>query len=120
MAHIDRHGGGCCGVKHICGFLGTETAGDIRRLIAKAGPNDGQQCQLFEVVLTNAQLLRYSNLLPALRSVGFTQVSKFINVNSGNVCNVFHYIPYPLPFVDSDHPERKLSIFRRVWQAIGG
>ena len=98
MAVIKYHGGSCCGIRHIHAFTGHETAEDIERLMKSASVRHGKAtCILVEVVLTNSQCKKKDGYLPALlQQLGFKLVTRFKNINSGNICNVFHYVPAPL------------------------
>ena len=97
MAYITRHGGNCCGVKHIYGFTGRETREDIESLFRIARVrHSNTSCILVEAILTNAQCKNNNGYLPnLLQSIGFKLVARFKNPNSGNFCNVFHYLPTP-------------------------
>lgn len=85
------HGGGCCGMRHSVGYSLQNDANRIYETIraAKAGRQPGR---LIEVVVTNDQLNGQPNLGPILSKEGFKLVNRFLNDNSGNICNVFHFI----------------------------
>lgn len=104
----EDHGGGCCGMTHVyefpdlktdCtekgnreaaidGFLSTVTQTDTRHYA-----NTGSH--LYEVVLLDSQLR--SGWLYVLQKAGFRRVSRFLNSNSGNICNVFHKCDTAVP-----------------------
>ena len=90
MAVLSYHGGRCCGINHMHSFNGTETVEDIKKLIASTRQR-ATRGMLIEAVLTNGQCNYYPSLLTNLQKVGFKLVSRFLNPNSGNICNVFHY-----------------------------
>lgn len=97
MAYITVHGGMCCGVNHIYGFTGRETREDIESLFRRVGVRHSDtSCILVEAILTNKQCNNNNGYLPELlQRVGFRLVARFKNHNSGNFCNVFHYLPTP-------------------------
>jgi hypothetical protein len=111
MAYRSAHGGGCCGINHIRGFSdayrnrGNPTREELREMM-RTGNMAANKGMLLEVVLTNTQCRQYPNLPIMLQEEGFKLVNRFLNPNSGNICNVFHYnksprsltsrLPFPL------------------------
>jgi hypothetical protein len=66
----------------------------LKRAVAQATTNvNGNRTHnhCVEAVLTDEQL--QSGWTPVLKELGFKRVSRFRNDNSGNICNIFHYIP---------------------------
>lgn len=118
------HGGRCCGIRHSVGWSLNNDRGRIYEKIKddKAATPVGR---LLEVVVTDGQLISQPNLGPALAAEEFRLVSRFMNDNSGNVCNVFHYIrsanirpisqpiPDPVPWVPPPPPDSPPG-YRRV------
>lgn len=114
---FDPHGGECCGITHIHNIHSYHfTNGDMESLKAKMlehtkefidnnmgfydpdFPEDGgweepveRFNRLFEMVLTDRQLYDQGWAKP-LKDFGFKLVSSFRNDNSGNGCNVLHYV----------------------------
>lgn len=90
MAYRVGHGGGCCGVNHIrdAGTLRSEEELDNLIRGTRQGATKGM---LVEIVLTNRQCQRRPELPVMIQRKGFKLVSRFLNPNSGNICNVFHY-----------------------------
>lgn len=98
MAYIHRHGGYCCGVRHLSGFTGLETTSRIKQHIKEETRQGRVRGQLVEAILTDSQCRRNEGRLPkALQEVGFRLVARFTNINSGNNCNVFHYNKFAKP-----------------------
>jgi hypothetical protein len=88
-----EHGGGCCGISHISEFAYEEEdevpdykgeEEDIARMLA-----DGPRTHLFEIVLAGTQI---KNRRAMLKRLGFREVTRFRNSNSGNICYVFHHV----------------------------
>ncbi len=104
MAYRSSHGGGCCGINHIRGFsgggmagyqpLGIPTREELRELM-RPGNTAANRGMLLEVVLTNNQCRQYPGVPVMLQEEGFKLVNRFLNPNSGNICNVFHYNKSP-------------------------
>lgn len=105
MAYRSSHGGGCCGINHIRGFsrggmagyrpsLGIPTREELRELM-RPGNTAANRGMLLEVVLTNNQCRQHPNVPVMLQEEGFKLVNRFLNPNSGNICNVFHYNKSP-------------------------
>jgi len=91
------HGGKCCGITHIYCFedywLGPVMTKEkwvkqIKSKIEAKLYNHYYRSHLFEIVLIDEQLI--PTLKEALKDLGFKMVTRFINSNSGNRCNVFH------------------------------
>jgi len=97
MAIVVGHGGGCCGVRHICHFTRTDNAATIKGLVDTTRQAQTQG-MLVEAVLTNEQLAWSNDLKSSLEEVGFKCIARFRNPNSGNICNVFHYNKVPRGF----------------------
>jgi hypothetical protein len=112
MAYRASHGGGCCGINHIRNFSpapwnrgGIPTREELRAMM-RQGNTAANRGMLLEVVLTNKQCRQHPNLPVMLQEEGFKLVNRFLNPNSGNICNVFHYnksprsltsrLPFPL------------------------
>ena len=97
---IRAHGGGCCGVRHLCGF-NTQTTnvkvdGKIETVPIPASLSrldellaSAPKGRLVEAVLTDNQATIW-NL--ALRERKFVLITRFRNANSGNNCNVYHWM----------------------------
>ena len=117
MVTWSGHGGGCCGIIHLWDF-GTTPDGYLKSA-GKSGnlPKEGESIEdwikrviwqalqsqyggseewedednwnaLVEVVLNGEQILwGWGKVLYA---IGFSEVSKFLNSNSDNMCYVFH------------------------------
>lgn len=102
----EYHGGACCGIKHIFNFdeVINLSKDDIKKhimmTIERANRTaefdedihdlDDDACFLYEVVLTFKQLAENPALTIALTELGFKEVNKFKNVNTNNVCHIFH------------------------------
>lgn len=90
MLNIVRHGGYCCGARHIYGFSWpfnqTEANNLWRRHIGSANYS-------VEAVLTEAQLHSENGQAWAkwLKDKGFVFVNRWRNTNSRNVCYRFIY-----------------------------
>lgn len=107
MPQYYNHGGNCCGMKHIWG-LGVEDLVTKRTFIKEklernlngVGNNgifySNTACFLTEIVLTDEQMGSMPKLLQSMKELGFRRVSRFLNPNSGNVCNVFHSHKEPI------------------------
>lgn len=96
MPGVSRHGGGCCGIRHITGF-GYKDANSIKELdwcIKSVLAN-----RLMEVTLTDSQLKVW---WPELKKRGFKQKTRFRNSNSGNHVTVLHLIRKPAPLKDGE------------------
>jgi hypothetical protein len=116
IMRMRKHGGGCCGITHLEGFLAYPIEETLKQLNRKMelfnGPrrywrrNTGQKDfnVALECVLTDQQLSgkrRYSYQAEGtgttwkeeLDKRGFKLVFRFKNQNSGNYCNVFYYTP---------------------------
>ena len=115
MARTYAHGGGCCGVRHLCLFTGRESSREIRLNVNSAAAAS----TLLEAVLTNGQLKTYPALRGILEAEGFRLVTSFRNGNSGSTCNVFHYNPAPTyANVAVDNLPRKPSLWTRFKNRI--
>jgi len=88
MANNYRHGGACCGVTHIAGF--NRLSNDDKELIAKAVRDSRNRGHMYEVILTDSQIICQPAIAKLLKDSGFKLVSRFFNANSGNYCNVLH------------------------------
>lgn len=102
MATVSSHGGRCCGIRHIYGlsdFRGLITSEQLKNLVKQFNGKCRTRGRLMEIVATDAQL-RDPQLLEALKENKFKLVQRFINANSGNYCNVFHFHPRPQPLDD--------------------
>ena len=102
MLNMAHHGGRCCGIKHLKDFDSAiridDKVGHIRDVMTAwwsredqtngGDPNDGR---VVEATLTDEQLAITPEWAPALRTVGFVPVSRFLNSNSDNMVTVFHY-----------------------------
>lgn len=105
---VSFHNNHCCGMRSVYDF---GHAGPVPRKlrefqakfeIGSEGYYDqGHEQQrniLMEVVLTDNQLHAIDPVtgrtwVDVLREKGFRRVSRFRNDNSGNICNVFHWLP---------------------------
>ena len=90
MAYRAGHGGRCCGINNIVDAGSIRNEEEIDNLIrgSRQGATRGM---LLEIVLTNRQCTRRPELPVMIQRKGFKLVSRFLNPNSGNICNVFHY-----------------------------
>lgn len=98
---IRHHGGSCCGIKHLFDF-GTsnevvDKVGLIKEVIDNWFSADGREAEnngrIIEATLTDVQFELTPSWGPALRYFGFVPVARFLNSNSDNMVNVFHYHP---------------------------
>ena len=101
--NLTRHGGHCCGIKHIWGFHGppkliyfnnvwgrnSRLLTQLKRHIRENGHVRGSKGKLFEVVLTDGQITHYPEWIVELKALDFRLVSRFNN-STGGWCNVFH------------------------------
>lgn len=110
------HGGGCCGVNHLFGF--GQPSVDIDRFVRRL--EEGLQGMphrdmLAEVILTENQFDvddPEDNVRQSLTRMGWQEVSRFVNPNTGNICVVFHRArslhlptgPAPLPLQPETAP----------------
>lgn len=92
MLRINPHGGQCCGIANVFNFTEGDEEADIialsEILLRRNQHNTGL---LTEVVLTNTQLRTRPRLVAFLKETGFVLGPRFLNENSGNICNVFYY-----------------------------
>ena len=100
-----EHGGGCCGVEHIYDFSHSPNAevvasaltGIVSDRTCDCGECSEVAAFMAEAVLTDYQAFtKHANFTPStwhevMLSVGFKRVTRFLNSNSGNYCNVYHY-----------------------------
>lgn len=90
MPRIVVHGGGCCGIRTICGFGHTESyaASDIN-CVRTILHNRTSHCKghLIEIVLNQNQI---KGRLKPLLDMGFKFMTKFYNP-TGMTCYVLHY-----------------------------
>lgn len=91
MARMSHHGGGCCGARHLWGFIGDETVDDIKGLVGTGSRQGSVRSMNVEAIITNRQCRYHPSLPINLQKAGFRLVSRFNNPNTGNICNVFHY-----------------------------
>lgn len=124
--HVTSHGGGCCGVQHIRGFsrlnylresgrafdVSDESVSNalltfIRQKVERAyhrttmfNENNPRGGILVEAILTDPQVASGWGAVMAL--AGFRLVTRYQNDNSGNYCNVFHYLT---PGATNEMPE---------------
>ena len=92
MLRINRHGGQCCGIANVYNFTtGSEEADIIYLSDILRFRNQHNKGLLTEVVLTNTQLKAMPRLVAFLKETGFALGPRFLNENSGNICNVFHF-----------------------------
>lgn len=104
----DEHGGGCCGVSHIFDFPTlsvdkdeVEHLNDIISSLLKSLKDinrdentddplwSGEFSHLFEIVLTDSQMDIWAK---TLKEKGFKYVTRWLNDNSGNYCNLLVYL----------------------------
>lgn len=88
----DGHGGGCCGMLHIYGFNRGQQERDLKKVqeqIKRVKRNS--ECRLIEIVLTDPQIKNMPELSNGLKRLGFKLKTRFLNINSGNYCNVLHW-----------------------------
>ena len=92
MPVLNRHGGYCCGVRHIHSFGTSPTAAGLssfREAMASAGREFA-----VEAVLTSSQLSRRHPLTgktwaEVLKDAGFNLVERSRNPNTGAILNIF-------------------------------
>lgn len=91
--HAQGHGAGCCGIqsyKFGYGRLESRAKKDLDDLVK----SHDRLRVLAELTLTESQLDQHSPWLKQhLKKLGFKCVSRFVNGNSGNTVNIFHYHP---------------------------
>jgi len=94
-----KHGGYCCGRRHIYGFFGRdkELIDQLRKLVTVEEQYCTTRGFIYEVVLTNAQCNAKPQVLAAMKEIGFKLVYRAVNKNSGAMCNVFMYHRNPAP-----------------------
>jgi hypothetical protein len=86
------HGGGCCGMRHLCDFDEEDEGMPFKDKLAliKTGleraRNDGGYG--IEVVLADYQFTDWQR---ALHRMGFRKKFEFLNGNSGRVCRVYFF-----------------------------
>ncbi len=83
-----EHGGECCGMSHIHNIGGPTTLSFIDRRL-----EDFPHHHCVEIVLTDNQIKDSKALMKGIKKRGFKLVSRFLNDNSGNYCNVLHRYP---------------------------
>jgi hypothetical protein len=100
---LTRHGGRCCGIRHIYGFSGgpkqlaynydcgrnSRLLTQLKRHIRENGLVRGGKGKMFEVVLTDNQITENPDWIPELKTLDFRLVTRFHN-STGGWCNVFH------------------------------
>lgn len=94
MAFRTSHGGRCCGINNIVGAGSIRNEEEIDNLISGTRQY-ATKGMLIEIVLTNRQCTARPELPVMIQRKGFKLVSRFLNPNSGNICNVFHYNKSP-------------------------
>ena len=112
--NFSNHGGGCCGMSHLSSFGATLTGnwythidGGERRLeyvedvandlVKLVRTRSQRRTGCAEVVLTDDQMTQDDYLWhKALLKAGFVRVTRFLNSNSDNYCNIYHG-PYGQP-----------------------
>lgn len=109
MAYLNSHGGRCCGINNIVSAGSIRNEKEIDDLLrgTRQGATKGM---LVEIVLTNRQCANRPELPVMIQKKGFKLVNRFLNPNSGNICNVFHYnrrprsltSRLPFPIVEAD------------------
>lgn len=108
-----EHGAGVCGMTHIHNFGShkdytsrqwasfiSEQIGDKMSEIEEEYwdddideyVNEEKTPHLFEIVLSDSQLMQAPTLVGALKTLDFKLVTRFLNGNSGNILNVFHLV----------------------------
>lgn len=88
----DGHGGGCCGMLHIYGFSRARQQQDLECVSKKLkAVKHKEGCRLIEIVLTDPQIKNMPELTNGLKRLGFKLKTRFLNINSGNYCNVLHW-----------------------------
>ena len=81
------HGGSCCGEFHLVNF-NSGTLYQFKRSIAYL---KNQKGLLTEITITSGQIKYNPERVAYLKELGFKQVNKFLNKNSGNYCHVLHH-----------------------------
>ena len=95
--YIQEDSGGCCGIKHLCrvgGAMNTETAQTKLDVLDSIVANRANNGVLITMSLTNQQLALKGTrevFVPGIKERGWQLVTRFLNPNSGNIVNVFHY-----------------------------
>jgi len=103
---MENHGGGCCGIKHLRGFGGsdagvletvkrrlTKTRGRVRwegTTLFREESGAAPEGKIIEVVLTDGQVKDKPLTCAWLKKFGFKLVHRFYN-STGSMCNVLHY-----------------------------
>jgi len=91
MPWTNNHGGRCCGVTHIAGIgSGPYWDGKSKTFLSSFSFS---RSHLYEIVLTDHQMEHLPKTLAKMKQLKFKRVSRFLNSNSGNYCNVFHKHP---------------------------
>lgn len=98
---VNAHGGNCCGICHIYDLTG-ESSNDCGEdpfcpeTFKKVVENNYRErdidgsSRLLEVVVTDLQMENNPDIQESLDELGFRYVSKFRNINSGNICRIYH------------------------------
>ncbi len=105
---INVHGGGCCGVKHVCNFPAYDIMWkqELEKRLNEYRKNTPGQ--VYEVILTHVQASKNSYAwVKVLISLGFKLVSSNINSNSQNSNFVFHLSTAPCSQRDTNLKEIK-------------
>lgn len=99
------HGGDCCGITHIYNFsddgcyystksLEAEWKQVVDYLENRYGDMHCGGTHVFEIVLTDEQLNMNNKFFKKkLEEKGFQLVNSFVNANTDNKVNIFHYSP---------------------------
>lgn len=113
MIFTGSHGGECCGITNIYNFpvYSEEARLDVERQINSICRN--RPSGLIEIVLIDRQLGPAGGWAAAIEDFGFVLVSRFLNSNHGNWCNVFH-LKYGQPWGRLRNPQgfaqRKITL----------
>lgn len=119
-----NHGGGCCGVNHLCDFPAHRpiTSGSLLTLEdAISGVRPGVS---IEVVLTDIQSRLWA---PSLVKLGFKPVFRFRNANSNRLLTVFFFhsrpeslenLPFSIDPEDAPRPPSKLKKYPSVGDIV--
>ena len=97
MLEMNRHGGRCCGIKHIHNFnynFNDKHFEELKTFINLVKTGDVGDSYLYEVVLIDEQLKGSPTLQPSLETLGFRLVTRFKNAGTGSMCNVFHHCDF--------------------------
>lgn len=97
MVSLNYHGGQCCGINHLYGFITVshlmdDYAKKAEEHLTTLKNKNTKNSLIVEVVLTDDQLTANDNYwLKWLKKHRFRRVTRMRNPNSGNAINIFHW-----------------------------